>query len=232
MTCCIYMLYWNIDKPYIGQTINFNNRMIKHKSEIKTGTHKNYKILNEFHTYNTLPNIEILEECSSSELNTLEEVYIKEFDSINAGLNIISGGYSVGLGTNNPKSKYSREQLILAFNLLVDPRLGFNDIASITKINRSTINQIANGHQHIWLIEEFPEVYHTIALVRADRTKLVQTVEYKGTKYPPVLSPDGETVEINTSLDVFCKQQGLQNTNMYKLFKKKILQHKGWKLVN
>lgn len=230
MTCGIYILYWSIDYPYIGQSVNFSNRKTKHLSEIRTHSHCNSKITSQYIETGMLPSIELLEECSYKDLNTLEESYIKEFNSIDHGLNIASGGKSVGIGVNNPKSKYTREQLIDVFNYLIDPNKSFTDISILTNVNRSTINQVANGHQHIWLQEEFPEIFIKIKESQLTRSSLVQTVEHKGTKYPEVISPDGVTHSIKTSLDTFCKVNNLQNTNMYKLFKGKITQHKGWVL--
>lgn len=115
---CIYILYWDINRPYIGQTTQFHKRCLRHLNELRKGIHCNYKIQGEYITYKTNPVIEVLQYAAIDQLDYLEEVYIKEFNSINLGLNIISGGYSVGTGINNPASKYTKDQLIKVYHLL------------------------------------------------------------------------------------------------------------------
>lgn len=232
MTCGIYIMYWNIDNPYIGQATDITIRRYKHLSDIRSKHHYNYKIRNEYLKYDTDPTFETLLECRSDELDLNEYYLIEEFDSITNGLNILSGGTSVGKGTNNSRSKYSEEQLIKVFNLLTDPSLGFNDISETTGVNRSTVSQIARGAQHIWLREKFPEVFQIIKTTYDTRSSIIRTAQYQNITYPIVESPQGEIVTITTNVTDFCKVHNLQDTNMYKLFKGKIKQHKGWKLYN
>lgn len=139
---CIYILYWNIDRPYIGQTVNFHKRSQVHLRDISTGLHCNYKILQEYSIYKILPTIEILCVAAQENLNALEEQYIKEFDSIASGLNIISGGYSVGRGVNNSASVYIKDQLVHVFRLLGDPELSLTEISAITQVKLGTVKKI------------------------------------------------------------------------------------------
>lgn len=231
MTCGIYILYWDVSIPYIGQSINFSIRKTKHLSELRNSTHCNYKITNAYDKYKIMPNIELLEECASDSLNDLECYYIKEFDSIAHGLNIISGGYSVGLGTSNSNSKYTRDQLIDVFRLLTDVNKDYTSISNLTKVHRSTVNQIARGVQHVWLKEEFPEIFLLIEQNYFIRASVVQRVQNKKTVYPNVLDPNGVIHSITTNLTDFCTLHNLQDTNMYKVFKGTRMQHKGWTLA-
>lgn len=219
MTCGIYIMYWNIDNPYIGQSIDIPKRKIEHYSSIRSGVHYNYKIRKEYAKFNTYPIFETLIECSRDTLDTNECIMITEFDSIANGLNITSGGDTGGIGTNNANSKYAEEQLLEVLKLLTNSTLNFNDISELTGVKRDTISSIFRGTQHIWLQDKYPNLYR-------------QIIEIRNNPYPIVLSPSGGIFTITTKLIDFCKVHGLYNYSMYDLFKGKIKQHKGWKLYN
>lgn len=231
MDCCIYILYWNIDNPYIGQTTNFTVRKNRHYNEILNGKHCNYKILEQYSLHNTLPNIDILIRCTTSELNDLEEIMIKEFNSIDKGLNIISGGYSVGKGVHNSFSKYSREQLIKAFEMLADINNSYKCISEATSISLDTIKKMGQGVQHTWLHEEFPELYQKILTISTkDRYAMSACAKSQGKKYSKIMSPTGEIFEVTNTLR-FSKEHDLPNGNLCLVLSGHRNSVKGWKRV-
>ena len=81
-------------KVYIGQTVNFKQRLTTH---IKTGLgaetptrNKLYPAMAEYGVENF--SYEVLEVCKSSELNEREKFYIDFYDSCNNGYNSTKGG--------------------------------------------------------------------------------------------------------------------------------------------
>lgn len=229
MDCCIYILYWDIEYPYIGQTNRkLSIRASSHFNALKRGDHCNYKIQNMYDTRNILPNIEVLELCNESDLDILEELYISDFDSINSGLNIISGGYSVGKGVNNSASKYSRESLIQAFHLLSDINNSFKDITKITGIPKDTLTKINTGIQHNWLREEFPSVWEDIKTISSkSRYKSSSSALKQGKEYRDIMSPDGIVYSVNNTLE-FSKEHNLPNGNLCHVLLGKRRSVKGW----
>lgn len=229
MDCCIYILYWDIDNPYIGQTNrDLKIRSSSHINALKRGDHCNYKMQNIYNNLHILPTIEILCKCCEAELDYLEELYIAEFNSINMGLNIISGGYSVGKGTNNSASKYTRESLIEAFKLLADINNSFKDITSKTGVPKSTLTKINTGVQHTWLREEFPELWYTISNIDSkDRYKSSSSALKQGKAYRDIMSPEGIIYSVSNTLD-FSKKHNLPNGNLCLVLQGKRRSVKGW----
>ena len=172
--CIIYIMYWDINRPYIGQTTrDIQYRYRAHINDMKRGTHCNYKIQNEFNRIQVPPSIDILCKCTLDNINYLEELYIKEFDSINKGLNIISGGYSVGAGVHNSASVYTEEALVECFKMLADINNSFKCITKHTGIPTATITKIATGVQHAWLHEKYPGLWEEIKTIsHKDRYKI------------------------------------------------------------
>ena len=90
-------------RSYIGQSLNIEQRIKEHVY------HKDSLIDFEIHR-DGLENImvEILEECSPSELDEREDFYINKFDSINSGYNFIRGGIHNN-ESSNPKAILNKD---------------------------------------------------------------------------------------------------------------------------
>lgn len=228
----IYILYWDINKPYIGQTTQFNTRKLKHLNEIRKGTHCNYKILEEYKKYNSEPTIDLMCKCTVNELNEYEEFFIKDFDSISNGLNIISGGYSVGKGINNPSSKYSEDQLLKVFNMLSEVTNSYKHIALTTGVALSTVKKIGQGVQHTWLQSRLPEIYSKIlAISYKDRFSNSSSAGAKNIEYRKIRSPDGKTYTVTNTLK-FSKEHNLPNGNLCLVLSGKRKSVLGWYGIN
>jgi hypothetical protein len=180
---------------------------------MRRGAHDNYKIQKQFNAESILPTVEPLCYTPSGQLNTLEEYYISEFNSIDSGLNIITGGYSVGRGVNNPASIYTRDKLILAFKLLAEPTNSYKAIYELTGVPKSTLTKISSGAQHIWLQEEFPEVFTKIQSVGKLRYTTSSCAKGQDKKYRRIRSPDGTIYEVTNTLQ-FSREHGLPNGNL------------------
>lgn len=80
------------NKVYIGQSIDLNNRYIQHISALRKNNHENYKLQKDFNFFKE-NNFEfnILSVCPQEMLNHLEDFYIKKYDSVINGYNLING---------------------------------------------------------------------------------------------------------------------------------------------
>jgi predicted transcriptional regulator len=226
-TSGIYILYWDIDRPYIGQTVNFNKRAQSHLNALRRNDHVNYKITREYSLYNSQPNIELLLPCSTTELDMYEEWLIEEFDSINHGLNIISGGYSVGKGVNNSMSEYSEHQILEACKLLQNLDLSYADISKITGIKRHTLGKIVNGKQHVWIKENHPDIWKNIEGTSKLRFSKSVSGSRSGQEYRKIKSPEGIIYTVINTLQ-FSKEHNLPNANLNQVLSGKRNSVLGW----
>lgn len=96
MIGCIYQIENLVThESYIGQTIDFKRRKRDHINNLKNNQHDNPKLQNAWNKYGEQEfhfrvwefNIESFEE-----LNKLECEYIKKYDSLNNGYNLVPGG--------------------------------------------------------------------------------------------------------------------------------------------
>lgn len=224
---CIYILYWDINIPYIGQTVCLNKRVQAHYSSLIRKDHCNYKILKEYNNSKELPIVQPLIYCRTEELNSLEEQFIVEFNSINCGLNIISGGFSVGKGTHNSSSKYSEQQLIEVFKLLTDINNCYKIISEKTLVPLSTVKKIGQGVQHIWLQEEFPDLYSQILQIKNKRYSVSASAKSQNKNYRKIVSPEGVVYEVTNTLQ-FSKEHNLRNGNLCQVLSGKRNSVAGW----
>lgn len=226
---CIYIMYWDINCPYIGQSVHYEKRKRSHYNAMTRGDHDNYKIQKYYNTLKIYPTVEILVHCSLQDLNPLEEVLIKEFNSIDSGLNIISGGYSVGYGTNNPASIYTKEQLVEVLTLLVDPLNSYKNITEKTGVSKDTISKIVSGSHHLWLSEEYPDLYTKMKSTDPKlRYSHSASALAQGKKYKRIMDPLGNVYEVTNTLE-FSNKHNLPNGNLCSVLLGKRNTVKGWK---
>ena len=63
-------------KKYVGQSVNIKKRLTMHRYLLKKGTHYNKHLQNSYNKYGIAAfKFEILKECSTEELDKLEEEY-------------------------------------------------------------------------------------------------------------------------------------------------------------
>ncbi|MEM4994744.1 GIY-YIG nuclease family protein [Priestia sp. SB1] len=92
----IYKIVNNINKKvYIGQSIDLKRRLGDHKRELRKNNHRNRHLQFSFNKYGeSVFSYEIIEKCSTEELDSRESYWIAEYDSMNKdkGFNLESGG--------------------------------------------------------------------------------------------------------------------------------------------
>ena len=119
----IYSIASPTGRIYIGQARNINRRKNNYKKlQCKTQT-KLYRSLKKYGWENHV--FEIIHICSESELDELEMFYIRKYNSVISGLNLMSGRtngnhseeskkkISIGL-KGKPKSEQARKNMLIA----------------------------------------------------------------------------------------------------------------------
>lgn len=225
MTIGIYSIYFpKLDKVYIGQSQNIEQRFTGHKSLFNKG-HYNYKMASA-HTQD-IPEYSILLECSITDLNSNEIYFINEFNSIKEGLNINHGGDAGVPGYSSGRCKNTKEELELAFTLLTNPELTKNQIINYSGVSGSVLDAIISKKRHIWLHEYYPEVSNTVLSNKSNRAVNAQENRFGTNIY--LVSPEGIEY-LCTNRNKFAKEHNLNSGHLGAVIRKQESQHKGWKL--
>lgn len=245
MTCGIYILKFNgTDKVYVGQSVNIESRYKKHVNDMRSGK-SSYKLIEAYTLYNT-PNYEVILECEEYELDYNENEAINIFDSFNNGFNSLETAEEMPKWKNQlkgeeaPGALYSNQDILKAVELMGDPNNTLISISEITNINYATIRKISQGINHLWIKDQYPELWNKLNLSKDERIKnntenrseLLKTkfsAKAQGITYPQVISP-GQQVYTIDNLSDFCRIHGLQRPNLRKVLQGTRVSHKGWKV--
>lgn len=225
----IYALFWwRSGAVYIGQSTDLNKRKYTHLHNLKENIHSNFKVQNEYNL-NGLPEFIVIERCESSWLNRLEDLWQKEFQSLGS-LDIVKAGDCRASGLTNPRSKYSRGQLISVFRKARNPKLTSKEISEITNVSLATVDDIRSGRSHIWLRESFPYSWSTIEGTRAERLKIGYTKSAAKLGKTVVLISPANIEYIVTNLSAFAKEHKLDASDLSRVVSGRYKHTKGYYL--
>jgi len=88
----------NNGKVYVGSSIDIDNRLRSHLSNLKRGKHHNKQLLEDFNTFGEhcfeLSKIEL---CDMYEMIDREDYWIEHLDSVNSGYNIMRKSANTGV---------------------------------------------------------------------------------------------------------------------------------------
>jgi len=239
MTIGIYRLIFNgTDKTYIGQSVRIEVRYLEHLRSIKNGS-ANTKLLEANKLYGK-PELDIILECPIEELDTLEDEAIEIFNSVDNGFNVYRYSNQVPEYTNElgyGNNKYSQDQIINVFNLLVDkPELSYKSISDITNVPVDTITTISNLKQHTWLSEEFPVKYGQLKQLLGTRIKSSRNIvsdklsaKAQGITYPLLFDPYGNSYIVENAYK-FAREHNLAGNHLTEVLNGHRKSHKGWKI--
>lgn len=227
MTCGIYKLvFCNTNSVYVGKSLSIERRFSDHLYAMKTG--KEPKKLQEAYTSYGSPTLNIIEECTTSLLDTIETLYIKQLDAVRSGFNTLelSSTMPCYYGEDHPGSLYSNLQVEEVFHLLVDSELSRQQISATTKVSTYMINHIAVGNCHGWLREKYPEKY----LLLLNKVKRGSTSAQRGAVLPLIKSPEGMEYLI-TNIRAFSRAHNLPYSSLNSLLNFRTNNTKGWSRV-
>lgn len=225
---------------YIGLSSNLSRRYRDHLSNLAKGI-SNYKMLRAYKNSGT-PIMHIIEYCSIEQLPLLEESWIKEFNSIEDGLNITSGGDGGGKGVLHNRAIHSKATIEKVFELLVSCKVySYSEISSLTKVSVSTITNIVDSGAHIWLQELFPDRYEIMLntglkeargiVANKEVSRKISGVRNGEFRYPDLVSPSGDIHTNITNTKKFAEKHGLSTEGICRLCSGKIKSHRKWKLA-
>lgn len=227
MTIGIYRLcFEGTYQCYIGQSINIENRYKQHLRSFSNGSAVK-KLLNAYTMYG-IPLLEILIECSISELNSLELETIEIYDSYNNGFNSTNLMYPIGNGEDSGHSKYSNDQILQTAVLLTDTKNTAEEISKQTGVSVSVVRSVACLQNHSWLNEEAPDV--ALKLKELLGTRNAAGAHRKD--YPAVRSPLGVIHKNIPNFNKFCDEHGLDKGHFSNILNGKLKSHRGWTLAS
>lgn len=219
----IYSLEFGNGSYYIGQSTNIEARFYDHLYELKLNKHFNFKVQNTYNTYGE-PTFNVVCYCTLAELDKQEVQYIDLQDL--KCLNIKPGG-SVARGELAPRAKYKDENIEKAFLMLVKERsLTHQKIADLLSINVDTVHDISacRGRGSAELREKYPELYSILEVSKARNTK----GSFSATLYNKSL---GKFVTLSSGeFSRFCREYGVQSSNLSKVVQGKRKSTLGWEL--
>jgi hypothetical protein len=151
----IYHILLENGRGYIGSTNNPKARVLNHLSEIKKGTHRNYKLIDELKN-NKISTIDIVAKCPILYRNSLEMWFIQK-SSLNSECNIMA--YCDVKSHINKKHFISVENIN---NIFID-RLNYKSITELSekyKIKINTIKGILRGQISSYISFPLKEKYN------------------------------------------------------------------------
>jgi hypothetical protein len=221
MTCGIYKLnFHSTHKVYIGQSKYIKGRFTRHLREMRQGT-SSTKLNNAYIEFGA-PYLEVLTECLITDLNTFEMETIQIYNSVEHGFNSYDNtrGKNSVCGQLHYNSKFSEEQILAVFFLLLDPHKRIKDISTDTEVPVGSINCLARGASHTYLSELYPVEYATLMSLVGKRIGIAHTAEAKGLVYPTIVSPEGISYTVHNVAD-FSKEHNIEKSGLYLVLNKK-----------
>lgn len=95
-------------KKYIGQSINIENRFVRHKCELRKNRHVNRHLQASWNKYGEKNfKFNIIETCTKESLNNRENYWINYYNTLNNGYNLDEGGNGIS-GYKHSKEEISK----------------------------------------------------------------------------------------------------------------------------
>lgn len=237
MTTGIYCLQFNgTDKVYIGQSVNIERRYQQHKRTFirKEATKKLQEAYQEFGA----PELKILLVCQSTSLDLYEDIFISYYNSYTNGFNSYptANWAPVLKGPNSGNAKYTKEQILLVFDILYNCEdIPYIEVANFTKVSSSVVASIATGKIHCWLSDLYPEKTKLLLSNIGKRSRALTTVsealsaKSMGITYPKIKDPNGTVYTVNNAYK-FAREHGLAGNHLQEVLNGHRKSHKGWKI--
>lgn len=239
MTVGIYTLHWedDIEKVYVGQSIDIHTRYRAHSRLLESGTHSNYKLQDKYNESKVLPTLSIIEKCVPSSLDDLEIFWTKELSALTDGLSVVEAG-PAGRGLYHSNSKYTKATILKVFSLLYRTTITYKAVSVRVGVPIYLVNNIASGCHHLWLNEEYPLQFSQMLLNKPIRQgKNRKSLSITNKELPNLVSPTGVVYYNIENIAEFCRSvpelaNSAESTrsNIGKVIKGTKPSHKGWKL--
>jgi len=209
------------NQVYIGHSLNPEQRFKRHLQQLRDGIHHSKKLQQAYDLYQTIPNLDILEECEVKNALLQEKYWIEQFNSYYNGYNGTPGGESLGIGEDCPASRYCLDdyKAILCFLAYTDMRT--NQIAKELDVGQGVVLNISSQTNHLYLKDLMPIEWNMMQQKKRHHPNW--------RTYPNVKSPEGKIYEV-FSARKFSREHNLDQADFGKLLNGKKPQCKGWTL--
>ena len=180
MTQGIYSLYFETNdyRYYIGYSIDIYTRYRKHCNDLLGNRHYNYKLQNAYNKILTLPTMQLIELVEDHSIIKDKEIYwIAEFDSLNTGFNLTSGGDGGGFGEHHYMSYYSKDKYIDLVKELANSNDSITTICKKIQFDRGIAYTISSGKAHQYLQFCIPIEYTKMLEKHGRRSSGLRTYE-------------------------------------------------------
>lgn len=223
-TIGIYKLTFKTGHYYIGQSINMSKRKLDHYKMLMLNTHHSYKMQEHYVKCGKLPEFNVLVECSLEDLGAKESELINLSDPL--CLNV-KPGQMQNYGYLAPTAKYLTLEIETAFLLLANnPGISHKEVAECSGIDISTVHDISAGRNRAFteMSKIYPELYSKLLSQKAPNTRGKTTITLK--------HEDGRVVTlISGQYAEFCRNTGVQSSNLQKVITGKRKATIGWTLI-
>lgn len=219
-------------KIYIGKTIQaLSTRWSQHKSRGKKGNKKGkshffslYEDMQLMGVENFI--IEIIDDTSTSleELYKLEVEYIRKYDSVNKGYNLIYGDLINSEYLTNIERTHRNKIISCGVKNYWDKN---TDKQMRSEFARKTMHSISSEKRKKYIKKTWNSLD---ADKRRERTTKAIETKHKKNEYGifRLISPDGIIYDNINNLTKFCKDKNLVRGGFYNLCNGKVKSYKGW----
>ncbi len=232
MTCGIYLgapIFSNTSKVYIGQSIDIEGRILRHKYKLASGMHT--KKLQDAYIEFGIFSWEIIKECTEEALDEQEEYYIKLFNAYTDGFNSYENSSDAPILYGIENGRVTDSLITLYSNILnvtiTNPTYSKNKVAELLNIEPYIVSHVWYGSCGSWLINIYPEEYCKVQTLRNNRKLGGSTAAQQGIDYPNVLNTSMESFKV-TNVRKFAEENSLDKGDLNKLLNKKKPYTKGW----
>lgn len=147
----------NTDKVYIGSCVSFIKRLKRHYYYLRTNIHHSKKLQNSWNKHGEdvfiIEYVEFFDETSKDDLKTLEERYIREYDSFKNGYNMTDICYEYNGWEQSEEAlanfKKARSKAVIAIDRFTGNYLNtfdsITDAAKEYKTSTSNISRVCKG---------------------------------------------------------------------------------------
>ena len=200
MKAYIYFIINKVNgKRYVGQTTDFSRRKYTHFRSLRENRHANIKLQNAWNKYgeeNFVIERIIFENTTAVELDELEKYYIKKYDSIDNGYNIMEGG-SRGRG-NNSRGKITFKDYAMIFLGNTKYKGMTTRTAKLLNIDSSTVSAIVNLKSYVWYQDELSK------LTLEEKEQIIKEFERQTNIYNNPPWTIQKTLNDNDTFNIIC----------------------------
>ncbi len=232
MICGIYLgapKSASIDKVYIGQSNDIEDRIARHNYNMRKGTHYK-KVQDAYNEYGEFE-WEVLEECSEESLHVKEKYYIKLFNACNNGFNTYEDSSSAPIlyGVNNGNVRIEEIHLYkkILDTTIMYPSYSRDKIAELCNSRGHVVSHIWYGASCKWLGDLYPVEYAKVVALQGSRHVGGKSASMQNITYPTILDTAFAEYTVD-NVRQFASDHSLDKGDLSNVLNMKVASIQGW----